>query len=129
MDQLPSILAFVGVFITVIVNLVLGIIKSRHDKTATSTDAEGEFQERLLKMVDAQDEKLKKQDERIEELQKTVDTLRTDNRRLADEKYTSERKVFDLQADLVKFERRVRELESELAKFERKVFRKDNDTL
>lgn len=114
--DLPSILAFTGVLLTVLVNLVLGVVKSRSEKLQSDVDDEGAFQERLLKRLDTQEERIDKQGVRIEELEKQVDELRQENRKILDEKYSLERRVRELELEKKKLEAVIAELEAELHK-------------
>lgn len=111
MPDSPTIFAFAGVLLTVIVNLVLGIIKSRNDKRTAEDDDEGAFQDRLLKRIDAQEIKIATQEKRIDTLEQMVDELRKLNRQTIDEKYLLERKIHDLEHTNVALERNNRKLQ------------------
>lgn len=89
MEQLPSILALFGVFLTVLVNLVLGMIKTKAESKTVGNSAEKEFRDDLILQLDKSTISNDKKDVQVSTLQETVAklleenlTLRLDNKQL-----------------------------------------------
>lgn len=134
MNDLPSILALLGVVITVLVNFILGYYKNRTDTKNLDTSADKEFRDDLLGMIEQQEiriakqnERIEKQDSRIQSLQDTITSLWNENQTIRREKFQFEIKVSELENDNKRLQAKVTELQDILAKFESKVFYKPKE--
>lgn len=114
-DQLPSLFALIGVLATVAANMILSYIKNRSDRIVTTDDAEGEFQERLIAVYNAQQVQIDKLVERIHKLEEEIDLKRTQIHAILDEKYVAER-------DLRIIKDALKEREDYIARMENRVW-------
>lgn len=129
MNDLPSILALAGVALTLVVNLLLGMRKSKIEDKSSSDVADKELRDDLLEVINTQeqkflrqDEKIERQDIKIQKLQETITSLWSENNDIKKERLLVQLRVSELEAENEKLRMKIKELQDILTQFERKVY-------
>ena len=119
-EYLPSLLALIGVAITVYFNYRASQIKTGIEGRSASLNAEIAFRDDLLQSIKDNEAKVDKLEEKQEVMQKTIVQLREENAEVKSEN-------IKLRGENDRLKKRVEEIEQEFAKIERKVFRRSQE--
>jgi peptidoglycan hydrolase CwlO-like protein len=114
-EYLPSLLALVGVVITVIFNYRASKIKTGLDGRSVETNAEIAFRDDLLQSIKDNEAKVDKLEEKQEAMQTTISKLREENAEVRSEN-------IKLRGENDRLKKRVEEIEDEFRKIEKRVY-------
>ena len=114
-DYLPSLLALIGVAITVYFNYRASKIKTGLDGQSVETNREIAFRDDLIQSIKDNETKIDKLEVRQETMLTTIVTLREQNAELKTEN-------IKLRGENERLQKRVEEIEEEFRKIEKRVY-------
>lgn len=113
-DILPFLSALLATVLTLLVNYKLGQVKNSAEMKIAQITEEKEFRDDLIQMVKDYDARTEKQDLKISDLQKALNSVREEN--------------YELKVISNEQKRKIAALEDELSHFQRKVYYRGGDT-